>query len=70
MYPRQPLFEVTNDPSSHPNLHRFLKVTFHPSINSNSYGFETQHVTGFDSVDDESKPENAMFDSEVATPDR
>jgi len=49
----QPLFEVTNDPSSHPNLHRFLK-----------------HVTGFDSVDDESKPENAMFDSEVATPDR
>ena len=29
-----------------------------------------QHVTGFDSVDDESKPENAMFDSEVPTPDR
>jgi len=49
----QPLFEVTNDPSSHPNLHRFLK-----------------HVTGFDSVDDESKPENAMFDREVPTPDR
>ena len=49
----QPLFEVTNDPSSHPNLHRFLK-----------------HVIGFDSVDDESKPENAMFDREVPTPDR
>ena len=29
-----------------------------------------QHVTGFDSVDDESKPENAMFDSDVPTPDR
>lgn len=48
-----PLFEVTNDPSSHPNLHRFLK-----------------HVTGFDSVDDESKPENALFDCDVPTPDR
>jgi len=49
----QPLFEVTNDPASHPNLHRFLK-----------------HVTGFDSVDDESKPENAMFDGDVPTPDK
>ena len=37
---------------------------------NNEYWFYTQHVTGFDSVDDESKPENAMFDSEVATPDR
>jgi len=48
----QPLFEVTNDPASHPALHRFL-----------------QYVVGFDSVDDESKPENAMFDMDVATPD-
>jgi len=48
----QPLFEVTVDPSSHPDLHRFL-----------------QHVSGFDSVDDESKPENSMFDIDVPTPD-
>jgi len=48
----QPLFEVTIDPSSHPDLHKFL-----------------QYVSGFDSVDDESKPENAMFDIDVPTPD-
>ena len=28
-----------------------------------------QYVTGFDSVDDESKPENPMFDVDVPTPD-
>lgn len=28
-----------------------------------------QYVTGFDSVDDESKPENPMFDIDVPTPD-
>ncbi|XP_075223541.1 AMP deaminase isoform X2 [Lycorma delicatula] len=47
-----PLFEVTNDPSSHPKLHKFL-----------------QYVIGFDSVDDESKPENPLFDKDVSTPD-
>ena len=26
-------------------------------------------MTGFDSVDDESKPENSMFDIDVPTPD-
>jgi hypothetical protein len=36
----KPLFDVTNDPSSCPDLHEFLL-----------------HVSGFDSVDDESKPE-------------
>jgi AMP deaminase len=40
----QPLFEVTKDPTSHPNLHVFL-----------------QRVVGFDSVDDESKPERRLF---------
>ncbi|THH16717.1 hypothetical protein EW146_g3968 [Bondarzewia mesenterica] len=35
-----PLFEVTRDPSTHPELHVFL-----------------QRVVGFDTVDDESKPE-------------
>ncbi|KZV73172.1 AMP deaminase [Peniophora sp. CONT] len=36
----KPLFEVTRDPSTHPELHEFLK-----------------RVTGFDTVDDESKTE-------------
>jgi len=36
----RPLFEVTIDPSTHPELHLFLKL-----------------VVGFDTVDDESKPE-------------
>ena len=40
----QPLFEVTRDPSSHPELHVFL-----------------QRVVGFDSVDDESKPERRIY---------
>ncbi|GLH07891.1 AMP deaminase [Gryllus bimaculatus] len=47
-----PLFEATNDPYSHPELHKFLK-----------------YVIGFDSVDDESKPENPLFDKDVLTPD-
>ncbi|OQR69067.1 AMP deaminase 2-like [Tropilaelaps mercedesae] len=46
-----PLFEVTNDPSSHPELHQFL-----------------EYVIGFDSVDDESKPEYPMIDKEVPLP--
>ena len=40
----QPLFEVTQNPESHPKLHVFL-----------------QRVVGFDSVDDESKPERRLF---------
>ena len=40
----RPLFEVTQNPQSHPELHVFL-----------------QRVVGFDSVDDESKPEKRIF---------
>ena len=40
----RPLFEVTKNPSSNPNLHVFL-----------------QRVIGFDTVDDESKPERRVF---------
>ncbi|XP_023035197.1 AMP deaminase 2 isoform X4 [Drosophila willistoni] len=47
-----PLFQATNRPSEHPNLHRFL-----------------QYVIGFDSVDDESKPENPLFDNDVPRPE-
>ncbi|XP_052130606.1 AMP deaminase 2 [Frankliniella occidentalis] len=47
----KPLFEVTNDPNTHPALHKFL-----------------QYVIGFDSVDDESKPENPLFDKDVPPP--
>lgn len=46
-----PLFEATNEPEKHPDLHRFL-----------------QYVIGFDSVDDESKPENPLFDRDVSPP--
>ncbi|XP_023708984.1 AMP deaminase 2 isoform X4 [Cryptotermes secundus] len=48
-----PLFEVTNNPKSHPELHMFL-----------------QYVVGFDSVDDESKPENPLFDKDVTLPEQ
>ena len=40
----QPLFEATQDPNKHPNLHIFL-----------------QRVIGFDTVDDESKPERRLY---------
>uniref|UniRef100_A0A8C5HZY8 AMP deaminase n=1 Tax=Gouania willdenowi TaxID=441366 RepID=A0A8C5HZY8_GOUWI len=46
-----PLFEVTVDPWSHPELHLFL-----------------QHVVGFDSVDDESKPEQHIFNLDSPLP--
>ncbi|XP_067383218.1 AMP deaminase 2 isoform X3 [Channa argus] len=46
-----PLFEVTVNPSSHPDLHLFL-----------------QHVVGFDSVDDESKPEQHIFNLDSPLP--
>lgn len=46
----EPLFEVTRDPSSHPELHAFLK-----------------QIVGFDSVDDESKPEG-RFHSRLPRP--
>ncbi|KAI7695338.1 AMP deaminase 2 [Sarcoptes scabiei] len=46
-----PLFEVTNNPNTHPELHVFLN-----------------YVTGFDSVDDESKHENPMFAQGIPLP--
>ena len=45
-----------------------FEVTVNPSSHPALHKF-LQYVVGFDSVDDESKPENAMFDSEVTTPD-
>lgn len=47
-----PLFEVTNNWKTHPDLHSFL-----------------QYVIGFDSVDDESKPENPMMDKDMPPPE-
>ncbi|XP_062257317.1 AMP deaminase 2-like isoform X1 [Platichthys flesus] len=46
-----PLFEVTINPASHPELHLFL-----------------EHVVGFDSVDDESKPEHHIFNLDSPLP--
>ena len=48
----KPLFEVSIEPRSHPELHLFL-----------------QHVSGFDSVDDESKPESVVFDRDAPLPE-
>uniref|UniRef100_A0A6B2E6W9 AMP deaminase n=1 Tax=Phlebotomus kandelakii TaxID=1109342 RepID=A0A6B2E6W9_9DIPT len=48
-----PLFEVTNNPEDHPELHKFL-----------------QYVIGFDSVDDESKPENPLLDYDIPEPEQ
>ena len=51
-----PLFEVTMDPSSHPELDEFLK-----------------HVSGFDTVDDESKsppPTDRQFSSRTLCPEQ
>ncbi|KAJ2944703.1 hypothetical protein O0L34_g4060 [Tuta absoluta] len=48
----EPLFEVSIDPSSNPELHKFLS-----------------HVIGFDSVDDESKPENPHLVPNMKTPE-
>ncbi|XP_028037472.1 AMP deaminase 2-like [Bombyx mandarina] len=47
-----PLFEVSIDPSSNPELHKFLA-----------------HVIGFDSVDDESKPEIPNLSEHMRTPE-
>lgn len=47
----RPLFEVTLDPQTHPQLHELLK-----------------HISGFDSVDDESKIETLIFDEHTANP--
>ncbi|VDL29273.1 unnamed protein product [Hymenolepis diminuta] len=49
----QPLFEVTLDPTSHPELHAFL-----------------EHVSAFDSVDDESKVDLVHFDYGIPIADQ
>ena len=45
-----------------------FEATIDPKSHPELHSF-LQYVIGFDSVDDESKPENAMFDADVATPD-
>ena len=52
------------------NLFRPLfEVTISPASHPDLHSF-LQYVIGFDSVDDESKPENPMFDADVATPEQ
>jgi len=46
-----------------------FEVTNNPASHPALHRF-LQYVVGFDSVDDESKPENAMFDTDVPTPDK
>ena len=45
-----------------------FEVTISPASHPELHSF-LQYVVGFDSVDDESKPENPMFDADVPTPD-
>jgi len=45
-----------------------FEATIDPESHPELHSF-LQYVIGFDSVDDESKPENAMFDADVATPE-
>lgn len=45
-----------------------LEVTARPSSHPELHKF-LQYVVGFDSVDDESKPENPLFDRDVSTPE-
>ena len=47
----KPLFEATLDPTSHPDLFRFM-----------------HHLTGFDSVDDETKPEKPILTADMPHP--
>ncbi|XP_022909804.1 AMP deaminase 2 isoform X4 [Onthophagus taurus] len=46
-----------------------LEVTARPSSHPELHKF-LQYIIGFDSVDDESKPENPLFDRDVLTPDQ
>merc|ERR1719435_211086 len=46
-----------------------FEVTKNPESHPALHSF-LQYVVGFDSVDDESKPENAMFDTDVPTPEK
>ncbi|GLV42221.1 AMP deaminase [Carabus blaptoides fortunei] len=45
-----------------------LEVTARPTSHPELHKF-LQYVIGFDSVDDESKPENPLFDKDIPTPD-
>eukprot|EP00092_Neocalanus_flemingeri_P075416 GFUD01093427.1.p1 GENE.GFUD01093427.1~~GFUD01093427.1.p1 ORF type:complete len:789 (-),score=232.98 GFUD01093427.1:236-2602(-) len=45
-----------------------FEATIDPKSHPELHSF-LQYVIGFDSVDDESKPENAIFDADVATPE-
>jgi AMP deaminase len=79
-----PIFEVTNDPNSHPELHRFLQyvtkilriIISHiprkfPHLDHLVIpDYISSQIIGFDSVDDESKPEHPLFDHSVPTPDK
>jgi len=60
-----PLFEVTNDPNTHPELHRFLQVFFLKFWNEKIC---LKHVSGLDSVDDESKHEHVPFTKDCPEP--
>lgn len=73
-----PLFEVTVDPGSHPELHLFLQHVWSLRLVDASrwtVGLSCLslfpvivQVVGFDSVDDESKPEQHIFNLDSPLP--
>ena len=50
-------------------LHRPPQVTINPASHPALHKF-LKYVVGFDSVDDESKPESSWFDRDTPTPDQ
>ena len=50
-------------------FHPLFEVTAYPSKHPELHRF-LQYVTGFDSVDDESKPENSFFDKCITLPEK
>lgn len=76
-----PLFEATIHPASHPELHLFLehvrgwprarreRTGPRPGCSSGPNPRVLCQVDGFDSVDDESKPENHVFNLESPLPE-
>jgi len=67
------IYKLNNQISSFEDIIKNLfqplfEATINPASHPDLHSF-LQYVIGFDSVDDESKPENAMFDIDVATPD-
>lgn len=52
------------------NFHRNIVPLIGKELVTSQIFIENRYVIGFDSVDDESKPENPLFDRDVPPPDQ